>query len=268
MRARLQLAWPATLLVHAIGMSCALAAAWPLASGAAAGVVQDSPAVGALSTAMRLAEALLAAPQRYLLLPLLVMIAWTPFLRVLWFSALAERAPLHEHGQRAWRSLRSAFGVWCVVLVFQAALVLLAWLAARAAHHLLAFSHDLRLQDCAALLIALPFLAMASVFAPTAGDLAHARLARGLMSVRRAISVGLLAIDARACGVRALCDLAVLLLAVCALTARLWLGPGAFWAAVCVSQLCALGQTLLRLVFCAWLLERVARRVSRLTSAQ
>ncbi|MET0388802.1 MAG: hypothetical protein ABW321_22710, partial [Polyangiales bacterium] len=210
-RERLRRAVPATLLLHASTSLCALAGAMPLASSIPAGGIVDSPVVGRLYTWVRLYDTGGSHPVRYGALPLLVALLLTPFLRVVWLSALSGEAPLHEHARSASRRYPQALAVWAVCAGYGLGLCGIAWLIAQGTSLALGFSHDVRLQQCSGGLLALPFVLAALIHAPCVSDLAHVQLARGTPGARSALTVALAGIDRRACLVRARCELAILL---------------------------------------------------------
>lgn len=256
------MALPAMMLVHATSALCAVSCVLPLAAVPRAGDIHESAPVDALYVLLKLVDAFIAAPRRYLGLPVLLLGLLTPFLRVLWFCALTRRAPLHDHGQHARQRYLPALGVCVMCLGFQVMLAGAGWLVAHAAAYALELTHDLRLRQCVALLAATPFAVLALLVVPAISDLAHAQLAQDVRSLRSVLEVALRRIDARTCLVRAACDLALVLTVVLSLTQRLWLPTGvqAMGVALVLSQLQALGQTLLRACWCAWLVQRQSAR--------
>jgi hypothetical protein len=256
-QARLRKALPATLFVHASTMLCALGGALPLASSVDAGGLVDKPIVGAIYTSVRLADTFSANPWRYAALPVACVWLLTPFLRVFWLSAQLTEAPVHSHARGAWRRYRQAAGVYAACVLYAALLVLSAWLIAQAAIWVLDITHDARLQQCMGLLLAAPLLLAALIHAPCLSDLAHAQLARGMTDARGALQSAFAGIDVRACCVRAGCEVAIWAVLALSLVPRLWLGTDSAgtWLLFGIVQLCALAQTALRALWCAWLTE-------------
>ncbi|MEY4579323.1 MAG: hypothetical protein RL701_4026 [Pseudomonadota bacterium] len=256
MRQRLRQAASATLLVHLVTSVCALATVAPLADSVTAGAISETPAVVSLYTLVRLCDALLHHPGRYLAMPLCVLWLLTPFLRVLWFGAQLTAAPLPQLAYVAQRQYLQALGVCGVALVYQALLWLAAWLASAGVAALLSLAHDTRLQTLAALVVSAPFAWAALVHAPSVSDLAHARLAFGERDARTAWRTAWRGIGLRACGVRTLYELGGAACLCLSLSPSLGWGAGLIWVSL-VGQLCAALQTLLRACWCAWLVERI-----------
>lgn len=256
-KARLRKAMQATLFVHVSTALCAFSGALPWAHSVAAGGLEDSELTGTIYTSVRLFDVFAAQPWRYAAIPVACLALLTPFLRVLWLSAQLTQAPLHAHARSAWRRYRPAASVYVACSAYSALLVLCAWLIALAVEWLLSGSHDVRLQQCLAALVAAPFALLALLHAPCLSDLAHAQLARGVTDARVALRSAFAGIDARACYVRAGCELSIWSALVLGLSLRLWLGtsPSASWTLLAIGQLCALAQTALRALWCAWLTE-------------
>jgi hypothetical protein len=256
-QARLRRALPASLAVHACTALCAWVAALPVASKVPAAGLTDAPAAAAVYSSVRLIDAFFANPYRYAVLPVVCLAAVTPFLRVLWLSAQLNEAPLYAHARSAQRRYRQAAGVYALGIAYTLLACGAGILCAHAAMWLFSATHNLRLQQCAALFVALPFGFAAFAHAPAVSDLAHAQLARGVSHAWVAIESALSRVDARACFMRAGIECAVWALLAFALLARLGLGvsPGAMWFLIVLGQLCAALQTALRAVWCAWLTE-------------
>jgi hypothetical protein len=206
---------------------------------------------------IRLLDAALHHPARFVAMPLCVLWLLTPFLRVFWFDAQLTAATLSQHAQVAQRQYLQALGVCGVSLGYQALLWLVAGLSGAAMHGLLSLSHDARWQSLAAFVVALPFAWAALVHAPSVSDLAHARLASGDRDARTAWRRAWRGIGLRICGVRTLYELGICGCLCLSLLPSLGWSVGLLWVSL-IGQLCAALQTLLRACWCAWLVERMA----------
>ena len=256
LKLRLRSALAASGLAHAVTSLCALASALTLASGAPSQPLAEPVRVGELFTAVRLLDAAAASPLRYGLVPGLLLFLAAPLLSVIWLRAQLSAAPLPGHARAAAEVYPHALALHALGLTVSAALVGTGALLGRLASSVLAGSHDLRLQQSAALCLAAPLALSAFVYVPCLIDRAQLELVRGTRKWLCALRVGVRGVDARSCGLRAACQLGVSVLAGVALLPRLWLGSDALVALLLATQLCALGQTALRATWLAWLTER------------
>jgi hypothetical protein len=256
LRQRLRSALAASGLAHIVTSACALASALTLASGTTALPLAEPVRVAELYTVLRLLDAATASPMRYGLIPSLLLLAAAPLLCVIWLRAQLVAAPLSSHARAAARVYPRALAIHALGLTYSALLLALGSLLGLAATKLLAGTHDLRLQQSAAWLLAAPCVVAAFVHAPCVADRAQLELVRGADRLLPALLRGVNAVDARTCGLRAACQLSVVLLALVCLLPRLWLGSEASVALLLASQLSALGQTAVRASWLAWLTER------------
>ena len=265
MRARVRMALPVTLLVHVTTALCALAASLPLAAAVPAGKVLESPAVGGLFTAIKLLDIAAASPWRIGALPLFVTLALTPFLRLVWLRSQLIAAPLHEHARFALPVYWQALAICAACALYQLLLALGGWSCASLARLVLAGTHDARLQTCAGLVLAVPWLWAMFVHAPTLADLAHLALVRGAVRSRLALGDAWQRLGKQACAARTgyAVVMGALLLAGYALrlVTDSELGRTA-WSFVFIGQVSAALQTALRAAWCAWLVEHVEQRIA------
>jgi hypothetical protein len=260
MRARLRAALPATLLVHATTTLCALAASLPLAAAVPEGKVLESPAVGALFTAIKLLDIGAASPWRIGALPMCVALLLMPFLRVVWLRAQLIAAPLYEHARAGLPLYAPAVCVCAACGLYQVVLALGAWGFALLTRLSLTGTHDARLQDCAGLLLASPWLWALFVQAPTLADLAQLALVKGAARPLSALLAAWQQADRRMLAVRTAYAAAMAVVLGASLGLRLAIEADVSrtaWSFVWIGQVSALLQTGLRAGWCAWLVERV-----------
>lgn len=269
LRARMQRAAPATLLVHAVNTLCAAGFMVPLAASVPEQALAEQPAVGALSTAIRLFDELAGSPLRLGAMPALVMLVVTPFLQVLWLRAQLIAAPLHEHARSAAHSYKSACITYVASVSYAALLITLAFALARGFDLMLRPTHNLRLQQTTGLIFAAPLVVAALLHAPCLLDRAQLALARGeTLCLERVFEI-IRSVDLRVCAVRAGFAVVMACLVLLSLTPRLWTGTtpttGA-WLFV-LAQLTAAARTLLRGAWLAWLVEHCEVPVAQPTAA-
>ena len=253
----MQRAAPSTLLVHAVNALCSASFVLPLAASVPEQALAEQPAVGALSTAIRLLDELTGSPLRFGVLPAVLMLVLTPFLQVLWLRAQLVAAPLHEHARSAAQTYKLACITYVASAVYSALLVSLAFGMARSFELLLRGTHNLRLQQSAGLVFAAPFLLAALLHAPSVLDRMQLALARGEAPSREHVWELIRTVDLRVCAVRAGFAALTACFVLLSLTPRLWTGTTATtgaWLFV-LAQLIAAARTLLRATWLAWLVE-------------
>jgi hypothetical protein len=251
-RARMRLAAPSTLMVHAVQSLCTAGFVVPLAASVPEQALAEQPAVGALFTAIRMLDNLTGSPLRYGAVPALALLVVTPFLQVVWLRAQLTAAPLPEHARVAASVYKQACLNYLAGINYSALLVSLAWLVARAAELALGWTHNLRIQQTCGLLLAAPCGLAALLHAPSVLDKAQLALARGEpvhpLTVLRSV-------DLRVCAMRAGFSAGAVLLVLLTLLPRLWLGTNGTSALVLfvLAQLTAAARTLARAAWLAWL---------------
>jgi hypothetical protein len=265
----MQRAAPSTLLVHAVYALCAAGFVLPLAASVPEQALAEQPAVGALTTAIRLLDELAGSPLRYGALPAVIMLVVTPFLQVLWLRSQLVAAPLHEHARSAAQTYRLACITYVASVAYAALLMSLAFGMARGFDLLLRGTHNLRMQQTAGLVFATPFVLAAMLHAPSLLDRAQLALARGETLGREHIWDVIRTVDLRVCAVRAGFTAITVFLVLLSFAPRLWLGTGATtgaWLFV-LAQLTAAARTLVRAAWLAWLTEHCEAPVAQPAAA-
>jgi hypothetical protein len=258
LRARMRRAATSTLLVHGVSSLCAAGFVWPLAASVPGQPLAEQPAVGALTTAVRLFDTLTGSPLRFAAVPALALLLVTPFLQVLWLRAQLIAAPLHEHARSAANAYKSACAVYLASAAYASALMLFGFALARGCELLLSPTHNLRLQQTIGLCFALPLVLAALLHAPSLLDRAQLALARGEHLSRALCWEIVRSVDLRICCVRAGFAAATACFVLLSFVPRLWLGTTATtgaWLFV-LAQLTAAARTLARGAWLAWLAER------------
>lgn len=256
LRARMQRATPSTLLVHGVNALCAAGFMVPLAASVPDQPLAEQPAVGALTTAIRLLDELTGAPLRLTAIPAVIMLVITPFLQVLWARAQLIAAPLDEHARSAARSYKSAWIAYVASAAYSASLILLAFGIAQGLELLLRGTHNLRLQQTTGLMFALPCVLAALLHAPCLLDRTQLALARGELNRERIWNI-VRSVDLRVCAVRAGFGAVTAGLVLLSFAPRMWLGTtptSGVWLFV-LAQLTAAARTLLRATWLAWLAQ-------------
>jgi hypothetical protein len=258
------MALPATLLAHATTTLCALAASMPLAAAVPGGKVLESPSVAGLFSAIKLLDFGMASPWRVGALPLFVTLALTPFLRLVWLRSQLCAAPLHEHARHALALYWRALAVWAACGIYQVLLALGAGSCVLLARLVLWGTHDARLQDCIGLVLAVPWIWGMLVHAPTLADLGQLAVLKGKRP-RLVLFEAWQHLDKPACAVRSAYAAVMGAVLLGGLGLRLAIDTEVghtAWLFVLIGQLSAALQTALRAGWCAWLVERVERRLA------
>ncbi len=255
--ARLSQAGRITFVIHLLKTGFALAVlprfdAWSADLG-------TRRALGWLLRLLRLGSVSLPNTTTCLVAALVLWLLAAPLLAMLWLDAMAEPGSSSKHLRMAAARYPAALGVSLCCTAYLALAGTGGVGIGFAVHRALAFTHDTRLQDIAAVLAALP-LATLALHAATLQDTALSALALRAPGVRAAMARGLRAASAGTLLVRAGFS-AIELLATLALglLPRVFfgLGPGASVGVLVITQIGALLVTCLRGYWLASAMVRV-----------
>jgi hypothetical protein len=263
-RARAARAFKATLLIHAVNSLCAATLVVPVAASVPEHPLPESHAVGMLYTVVRVFDVLTGSPLRFAGIPAFVMLVVTPFLQVVWLRAQLQQAALHEHARSAANVYKQACLIYVLGAGYAALLASGAYLVARGCGLMLAFTHNVRLEQTFGFVLALPFALAALVHAPSLVDRAQLALAHG-QTLNRALVVDIVrSVSVRVCSMRAGFVLATATLVLFSFVPRLWLGvsPSSSTVMFVTAQLAAAARTITRALWLAWLCEHVEAEAS------
>ena len=171
---------------------------------------------------------------------------------------------MHEHARSAANVYKQACLIYLLGAAYAALLASAAYLVARGCGQLLAFTHNVRLEQTFGCLLGLPFALAALVHAPSLVDRAQLALAHG-QTLNRALALQIIrSVDVRVCSVRSGFVLGTSALVLFSFVPRLWLGvsPSSSTIMFVTTQLAAAARTLTRALWLAWLCDHVEAKAS------